>query len=145
MADFDTDFSSFDDDFDPQPAIRPGIDTLPDGSYVFEVLDAELTRARNGDSICQLGLQVVGGGVVQQTYWLNKQSAVNRMGYDFGVLGLTVAAPLSETIPAAVAKLPGIKFRGTKTSRTYEGKLYHDLNVSARVGAKPMPANEIAF
>ena len=143
--DFDTDFSSFDDDFAPQPAIRPGLDTLSDGAYDFEILDAELTRAKNGDSICTLGLKASTGQVVQQTYWLNRQANVNRMGYDFGVLGYPVAAPLNESIPAAVAQLPGTKFRGIKSSRTYEGKLYHDLAVSTRLGGTPMPAGAEAF
>lgn len=142
--DFDTDFSSFDDDFTPQPAIRPDIKMLADGAYDFEVLDAQLTRAQNGDTICELGLKV-SGGVIQHTYWLNKQTNVNRMGYDFGVLGYPVSAPLSESIPAAVAQLPGTKFRGVKSSRTYEGKLYHDLAVSTRLGGTPMPAGAEAF
>ena len=147
MSDFqDDDFSDlggYEEDFAPQPAIRPGIDTLPNGSYDFEILDAELTRAQNNDRICNLGLKA-GGAVVQHTYWLNKQMNVNRMGYDFGVLGFTVEPPLNETIPAAVRSLPGVKFRGVKSSREYQGKTYHDLHVSVRIGAA-VSANESAF
>ena len=140
------DLDGYGDDFSPQPAIRPGLETLPDGSYEFEVLDAELTKSQNGNRICNLGLRANGGAVVQHTYWLNNQTKVNRMGYDFGVLGFEVSAPLSQTIPAAVRQLPGVKFRGVKTSRTYEGKLYHDLHVSVRTGGTPMPAGaEAAF
>ena len=138
------DLGEFDGEFSPQPAIRPGLDTLPDGSYEFEVLDAELTRAQNGDRICNLGLRANKSAVVQHTYWLNKQTNINRMGYDFGVLGLEIGAPLNETIPAAVAQLAGIKFKGVKTSRTYQSKLYHDLHISSRVGGAAVK-EEVAF
>ena len=81
-----SDFETYDDldgllgeEFEPQQAIRPGIDALPDGPYEFEVLDAELTKAQNGDRICTLGLRVNSAAIVQHTYWLNRQIGMNRL------------------------------------------------------------------
>ena len=139
------DFREFDKEFKPQQGIRPALDTLPDNAYDFEILDAELTRAQNGDAICNLGLKVNGGAVVQHTYWLTRQIGFDRLGYDCGVLGIEVAAPLSRNIPAAVKRLPGLKFKGTKTSRPGKDKTYHDLNITMRTGGKSMPSDTGAF
>lgn len=154
MHEYD-DLNEFEGEFVPQPAIRAGLDSLPDGVYDFEIVDAELTKAQNGDRICCLGLRNNLGVLVQHTYWLTRQVAINRMGYDFEILGQPIGQPLSETIPAAVRKLPGTKFRGTKSSRFVPGTngkkdaTYHDLSISGRVQAMSKAASkaheEIAF
>lgn len=160
MADFDDDFSDLNEfagEFQAQPAIRPDLKSLPDGSYDFEILDAELTRAQNGNRICSMGLRTHTGAVVQHTYWLNQQIAVNRMGYDFGILGIDTSAwaasgELGKEIAKAVKRLPGLKFRGVKSSRFVKGTngkadaTYHDLSVTGRMGGgKPMPKQQEEF
>lgn len=137
-----SDLDSFGDQFKPQPAFRPGLDALADGDYTFEIVDAALARATNGDRVLNLGVRPNGGATYQYTYWLNKQEAINGLGADLVTLGIDASkwgrkdGPLlGKAIPDAVAKLPGIRFAGAKRqspSKT-NNKVYHNLYINARV------------
>lgn len=150
-----TDFSDLDSlgaEYRPEHAFRPGTDTLANGDYDFEVVDAKLDMVGN-NRVCRVGLKVnAGGRLVEHTYWLNRKEGINAFGAEMATLGFPAhqwgdgpdRVPLSKAIPECVVKLVGVKFRGTKTSRkdTRPGKqdvVYHDLHVSGRIQGAPMP------
>lgn len=141
------DLASFDGNFSPQAQFRPGLDTLADGDYDLTVVDAALDKAK-GDRILRLGLRTQTGMVVERVYWLTTQEAMNRLGADLLALGFPAntwgsgGKTLATELPAAVAKLPGLKFRGTKKARisAKDNKTYHELYVCGRIQGAPMPA-----
>lgn len=146
-----SDLDNFGGDYKPEQSFRSGIDTLHDGPYEFEVVSAILDRTSNtADRVCRIGLKVVNGcRVVEWTHFLSKVQGVNHFAADLAALGFdanrwnTPQRPLSKEIPAAVAKLPGIKFRAMKISRK-DGrpgvdKTYHDLQIHSRIDGRPMP------
>lgn len=143
-----SDLDSFEGSWAPARMFRPGIDTLPDGDYEFAVVDGELGRAQNGDRIFKLGLQV-NGNVVEKTWWLKTQEGANALCADLCALGLDADRwgpkhnrPLSQELPKAPAKLAGVRFRGKITTRTSNGKTYHNLHIGGKVlgTASPMPS-----
>lgn len=146
------DLDSFQGDYKPEAAFPLDVDSLSPGDYDFQVLSAELKKVEIV-SVCELFLQVLGGRKVRWTWWLNKQSSVNQACADLVVLGFdanlwgTPQRPLSKEIPAAVARLPGIKFRATKTQREKlhqvtkqkTGEFWHNLVINCRIDGRPMP------
>lgn len=143
---------SFGAEYKPESSFRPGLNTLADGVYDFEVLSASLDRTpKSGDNICRVALRVLGGGVVEWTHFLKNQRAINNLcatlsalGFDAEKWGPAYNRPLSVEIPRAVDRLKGIRFRAAKETRR-ESKpgaadtLYHDLHVSGRVDGRTMP------
>ena len=141
------DLKSFDHEFVPEHAFRPDISTLSDGDYDFEIVNGDLTKANNGARILNLGVRANGGMVVQRTYWLTDNRGMNELGADLMLLGIDVKkwgsgpgkTSIADALPAAVKKLPGLRFRGGKRTETgKDGKLYHKLYIgSLIVSAKP--------
>jgi hypothetical protein len=161
MSDHDTflkddysDLASFDGDYKAENTFRPDLDTLPDGDYDFEILDADLTRATGkqaGVRILTLVLRPNGGATVRHTYWLRDQEQMNRLGADLVVLGFDAdkwgkagGKSIAQALPEAVARLKSVRFRGRKATRegtgNHAGKKFHDLHVGARIGGSAMPA-----
>lgn len=132
-----------------QHAFKSTIETLPDGTYDFEITAAVLDRTKDGDRILRMDLRVLGGAVVEWACWLNKQTSVNALCADLVALGFDAdkwgpARPLSVELPRAVVRLKGLKFRATKSSRKDSrpgmgDKVYHDLRVACRLDGRPMP------
>ncbi|MCC6419516.1 MAG: hypothetical protein IT429_14885 [Gemmataceae bacterium] len=146
-----SDLDSYSSQYRPEAAFRPGLEALANGPADFEIVSAALDKTqKSGERICRIILRVVGGITVEWTRFLNEQRNLNRLCADLACLGFdadkwnTPGRPLSKEIPAAVAKLPGIKFRAVKTSRQdtrpgYESKVYHDLQINGRIDGRPMP------
>jgi hypothetical protein len=144
------DLDSFGGEYKPQAAFRPNLETLPNGEYDCEVVEATLDKINN-DRIIRVALRVGPGRVVEHLYWLNKQEGINRLGAELCVLGFDADRwgpaynrPLSVELPKVVAKLKGMKFRAAKTSRKdnrpgYQDRVYHDLHISCRLDGRPMP------
>jgi len=123
-----SDLDSFGGSYEAKGAFRPNIDSLANADYDFEIVDAKLDRI-NTDRILRIGLRTSAGKVVEWTHWLNRQEGVNRLGAELVVLGFDADRwgpqhnrPLSVELPKAVLKLPGRKFRATKTSRNGSGQ-----------------------
>jgi len=147
------DLDGYGGDYRPEHAFKAGIDTLVDADYDCQILGAALDRAR-GDLICRISLKLASGATVEWTHWLNKQIGVNAFCADLAVLGFDADRwgpahnrPLSQEIPKAVARLPGLKFRAHKSSREVPSKIpgaaattYHDFRVLCRIDGQPMPA-----
>lgn len=128
------------------------VEDLPNGDYDFEIVSATLEQVgEKCDRICRLNLRIVDGAAVQWTCWLNEQKKMNTfladlsaMGFDASRWGDAFQRPLSREIPAAVAKLPGVKFRGHKSSRADNrpgvNRVYQDFRVVCRIDSgRPMP------
>lgn len=150
------DLASFDDDYKPEKPFRPGIDTLADGDYEMEIVEANLAHASTGDRVLNLDLRVNGGTVVQHTYWLKTQAGMNSLGADLCTLGFdankwgkTGGKSIKEALPESVKKLPGIRFKCTKKRRdgsgANAGKVYHDIYINARISGRSMPAASSGF
>lgn len=122
--------------------IRDKLEILKDGRYDFEIMDARWDETQNGDRLLKVGLRVLpGSGVIEHAYWLNEQKGINRLAADLLALGFgsdqwgSTNHPLSREIPAAVLKLPGIRFAGSKGSyeAKSDGKPRHTLKVLTRI------------
>jgi hypothetical protein len=140
-----SDLDTFSNDYKAAPAFMPGLATLADGDYDFEVVEATLDHIK-ADRVMRMHLKVGGGRVVEHLYRLASQYGINQLGADLLALGFDSdkwgqpSRPLSVEIPKAVAKLKGVRFRGTKKRRTgSDGKEYYDLFFSGRVAGAAMP------
>ncbi len=145
------DLDSFATDYKPEQQRRPDLDGLPDGDYDFEVLDAILDRTTKGTRILKVGIQPQNGLAVNHTYWLDQQDKLNGLAADLCLLGFdahkwgTQERPLSQELPKAVSKLPGIRFRAAKRSNLgtgqHAGRTFHNLYICSRITGKAMPTN----
>lgn len=145
-----SEISRYDADYRPDAGIRPKVDTLPDGDYDFEILDAILGRTQNSnDAILKVGLKVQGGTVVEKAYFFGDQAAINRLGADLMALGFREferPQSFSAALKAALPKLKGVRFRARKMTDTSSsnGKTYHNLYIAGRLpaagAASPPPA-----
>jgi hypothetical protein len=148
------DLAWFDEQYKPEASkFRPGLETLPDGSYDFEIVDAEIKKsAKKQVRILELGLKVNGGAVVQHAYFLDTVEKMNRLGGDLCVLGIPAdkwgkagGVSVAVGLPEAVRQLPGIKFRGAKDHNTPNAapgqtpKTFHNLRILCRVAGTPAP------
>jgi len=143
---------AFEQNFVPQQTgFRPGLDALPNGAYDMEITDARCDYIKS-DAVLRLGVRPIGGATVERLYWLTTQDNLNGLGADLCVLGFDAdkwkarGHKLSMMLPPVLAKLPGIRFKATKTSRAgtgaYTGKVYHDLCVVTRLATgNQMPAS----
>lgn len=147
---FYADLERYDNDFVPQAAFRPSLDTIPDGDYSFEIIDAIPDRTKNSkDPILRVGLRVDGGIIVERGYLFTSQEGVNRFGADLCTLGIPVdqKSPFSKQLQTAVPKLKGVKFRARKSTdraknsdKAYTNLLIISLdNGKANRPAKPVP------
>jgi hypothetical protein len=150
MADQDIieELSRYDRDYAPQAGRRPGIDTLADGDYDFSIQGAILDRTeKNREPILKLELKAApGGNVIEHVYFFRTQDAIDRLGADLCTLGFDAdqwtaqnGRRFSAELPAAVARLTGVRFRGHKTAVQKDGKTFHNLYVNARLAGTPMP------
>lgn len=130
----------FDGQYHPDAGIRPGIATLVDGSYEFEIVSVDLTRtAQSMDAILKLGIRATSGPLVELAYFFKDQRGVNKCGADLSALGFPEflkSGGFSAKLKGALPKLRGVRFRATKlTEEGKDGKTYHNLYVSGRVSA----------
>lgn len=141
----------FDQDFKPEPRNLPGLESLPNGDYDFEVVSAVLERTeKTKDLILRVGLKVLNtGGLIENTYFFRNQQAVDILGSDLCTLGFDTlnwkppARPFSQELVQAVPKLPGRKFRGkkvTKENAKDPAKPFHNLYVNSLLSSAPAPA-----
>lgn len=132
----------------PQHMFRTKADTLPNGAYEFEIVDATLDRI-NADDVCRLGLRT-GGATFEHVHWLNKQPGVNGFLAEMAALGFPSntwgnrpgQTPLSQAIPDCVCQLPGKRFHAIKSSRQSNDtppKTYHEVRATGVVGGRSMP------
>lgn len=164
----------FDDEFSTEKPEgfnrRPGVDALDGGDYQFKIIDAEIAQIeKTGDLVLRVGLQILSGpsnlgGVIERTYWLNDQTAINILGADLVCLGFDADQwhgdrKFSKELPLAVGKLAGVCFKGHKRENNSNGKVYHNLYVNQRIAgttqpmpqsvfsqpAQDIPANEVPF
>ena len=145
--------TAFDQEYAPQAGRRPGIDTLPNGEYDFLILEAELSRTqKDRELILKLFLRVESslteqGKVVERAYFFRTQTSIDILGSDLCTLGFDAdrwtpefGRKFSQELPAAMAKLEGIKFRGKKTTKVKPGgETYHNLFVNARLADDSPP------
>jgi hypothetical protein len=147
------DLTQYDETFDPTAVgqRRPGLDSIPDGTYDWTILTAkrEMT-SRTNERILRLELRnETTGQVVDLHYYFRTQQAVNRLGQDLATLGFDVAnwtvandRPVHVELPRAVADLPGRRFVGKKVTRPNKkapDKPYHNLDI-----AKPLDRATVA-
>lgn len=128
---------------------RPGLDTLPDGDYDFEIASAELTRTeKTNEAIFRMELRVLGGGVVEHAYFFRTQMSVDILGGDLCTLGFDADQwkpphrPLVRELLAAAPRLAGIRFRGKKVTNPDKkdaSKKYANLYVNQRLSADAPP------
>ncbi len=155
-ADLDshTDLDSYGQEAAPRHAFTPNTESLSPGDYDCEFVEAALEN-RRGHKVCATKIRLLshGGRIVEHTYWLNRQESVNGFLAEMAALNFPATTwgngpgkvKLSDAIPAAVAKLPGIKFRATKSKREdtrpeKKGTFYHDWFINGRIGGAAMPA-----
>lgn len=144
--------AAFERDFNPSSGgRRPGLDTLADGDYDFEILSAELTRTeKTNEAIFKMELRVHGGGVIEHAYFFRTQVAVDILGGDLCTLGFDAdqwkppARPLARELANTAPRLRGIRFRGKKVTTPKKddpNKKYANLYVNQRLdGATSPPA-----
>lgn len=160
LTDMGADFAELDGygtEYQPRHSgFAPGLEVLSDGFHDFEITAAVLDRAKDGSLIAKLNLREPNAGEIEWTHWLNKQTDVNAFCADLAVLGFDCDKwgprfnrPLSQEIPKAVAKLPGLKFRGMKrtdrpTEGVYAGKVFHKMRVYTRIAGTPKPSTTLA-
>jgi hypothetical protein len=143
----------FNDEFAPETGRLLGLESLQDGDYDFQITEAELTRTlKTRDLILRLTLSVHGGPAdgraVEHVYFLTKQEKVNRLGGDLLLLGFDAdkwtpqhGRNFAAEVGRTVASLRGLCFRGHKSSnQDGNGKVWHNLNISARLADRPMPS-----
>ena len=146
MNDFD-DLDSFAGDYKPDAGkFRGGLDTLANGQYDLEIIDAAVGLANTSPPkrIYTMTLRVMPGVLaIDHVYWLNDQAAMNRLAADMMALGLdsdkwaTGGRKLSVEIPASCVKVRGMRFRASKTSNESKttNKTYHNLTIATRLTA----------
>jgi hypothetical protein len=150
QADAFEELQSFDESFDPTAgAFRPGLDSLPDGTYHFTALRVGLERTQNTrEAIVRWELKVdETGGVVEKVNFFKSQQNADSLGGELMTLGIPAhtwtakeGKRFSEELPPALPKLAGIRFVGTKRSVEREGKKYHNLYIDGR--APDLPVGE---
>jgi hypothetical protein len=137
-------------------AQMPGPEILPDGSWEFEIVNAELTETpKTHDTIGRLQLRVLSGPatgrMLERATFFNRQEAVNYLGGELMSLGVDTSRwadktkPLSKHIEEAFARIRGVRFKGTKVTNTVNGKPYHNLSINSLVQAAPTDSSASAL
>lgn len=145
-----SDLDGFGAEAKAEHAFKTKVDSLPDGTYEVTVASAGMEMV-GGHRVLRVGLKLADGAQVEWISWLNKQQGVNGLLADFSALGFDshqwgpkFNRPLSIEIARAVARLPGMKLRGLKSSRKGQnGETYHEFRVLGRISTTPMPTGPI--
>src|SRR5262249_51756617 len=128
----------------------------PDGAGEFEILAAELTETpRQHQTIARLQIRALTGMAAGKEFervtFFNRQESVNYLGGEMMALGIDSRCwsdkgrPLSQHIRETFAKLPGMRFKGSKTTTTNNGQTYHNLYINSLVaGSAPNAPLSIA-
>lgn len=145
-----SELEAYDDGFTPQQPgqFKPGLDAVTDGDYDWTILTAHLERTpQKNQLILRLDLRVEQTGlVIERPYFFDEQKKIDALGGDLSVLGFDVGQwkaptrPFSKELPKAVAKLPGIRFKGTKKispNKQDPDKPWHNLYINARLSDAP--------
>lgn len=147
------DLAWFDEQAKPAQRFTPGIDTIADGGYDFEIAAAMLDKTKNSQTRVVNADLIAGGGMrVRYTWFIDSTENMNAFLADLVTLGFPAdrwgsgpgKTSLVKALPDAVAKLKGIKFRGQKTTDrptegTYAGRVFHKLHINARLSGRAMP------
>ena len=143
--------NNFGDDFDPTSNRKLQLESLQDGEYVVQVVDANLDRIQStGAAVLRWTLKILEGAscqnaLVEKVNFFASQAGVNALGADLQILGINCKAwkdqgiPLGRGIVESLPKLIGVVFVGRKRTSTNQtnGKVYHNLNVlSVKMAAK---------
>jgi hypothetical protein len=153
----DFDLERFDDVYEPEKAgqFDPGPEILPDGDYDFVILGGSIGPAGT-DKVLRLKLQVLGGphdgDQLTRTSFINSNDAVNHIGKDFKTLEFDAdkwkpvfGRRFSVELPAAVAKVRGIRFKAKKTSspgtdkKTGAAKTFHNIYINKKLAESGIP------
>jgi hypothetical protein len=137
LADFDSGFSTE----TPGGDRRPGVESLADGDYDFEIRSATLELLAD-KPVLRLGLQVAegGGGVrmLDHLFWIDSQVKANIVGAFLVGLGIPADQwrQFSQELPRVVGTLRGMRFVGTKKTNTSKDgtKDFHNLYVKSVIG-----------
>lgn len=143
--------NNFGDDFDPTSNRKLQLESLQDGEYTVQVVDANLDRIQStGAAVLRWTLKILEGAscqnaLVEKVNFFASQAGVNALGADLQILGINCKAwkdqgiPLGRGIVESLPKLIGVVFVGRKRTSTNQtnGKVYHNLNVlSVKKAAK---------
>ena len=143
--------NNFGDDFDPTSNRKLQLESLQDGEYTVQVMDANLDRIQStGAAVLRWTLKILEGAscqnaLVEKVNFFASQAGVNALGADLQILGINCKAwkdqgiPLGRGIVESLPKLIGVVFVGRKRTSTNQtnGKVYHNLNVlSVKKAAK---------
>lgn len=143
LSDFDSGFSTE----TPGGDRRPGVESLEDGDYDFEIRSATLEMLAD-KPVLRLGLQV-GSRLLDHLFWIDSQVKANIVGAFLVGLGIPADEwrQFSQELPKVVGSLRGMRFVGTKkTNQSKDGsKDFHNLYVKSVIGgsrgrAAPRPA-----
>jgi hypothetical protein len=157
MADF-SELDALQAEYEPLKggAAMPGPEILPDGTWEFEIVNAELTETpKQHQTIGRLQLRVLSGPaagrMLERATFFNRQEAVNYLGGELMSLGVDSSRwtdkskHLSEHIQEAFARIRGARFKGTKVTNTSDGKPYHNLYINSLVQAAPADSSASAL
>jgi hypothetical protein len=156
MADF-SELDALQNEYEPQTGGQmPGPELVPDGTWEFEIISAELTETpKTNETIGRIQLRVLSGPaagrVLERATFFRRQEAANYLGGEMMALGVDSARwsdkskPLSQHIEEAFARIRGVRFKGTKVTNTKDGKPYHNLYINSLVQAAPANSSASAL
>lgn len=135
--------NSFGEEFDPTSNRKLQLESLTDGEYTCQVIDANLDKIQStGAAVLRWTLKVLEGpscqgSQVEKVNFFASQAGVNALGADLQMLGIDCKSwkdkgiPLGRGIVESLPKLIGVVFVARKRTSTNQsnGKVYHNLNV----------------
>ena len=143
----------FDDVFCPPSGRKLDVDLVPNGQYEVEIGKAAIEETqKSGDTILKLPLIFrsgnIAGDYTEKPYFFRTHEQAELCGADLRVMGFDVenwtkanGRPLSQELPKAVARMPGLKLKVAKSSRDGQnGKVWHTLAIVERIGPPPADA-----
>jgi|SRR6516162_5787020 hypothetical protein len=142
----------FDNSFKPKGQTA-GVDALPDGFYVCEVVDAGFVRTPKQQELlyklhCRVLTGPYEGTVVERTSFLRTQDNLDHLGGDLKTLGFDTekwgaakGRPIAKELESAAPKLLGVRFAGKKDTTTgTNGKDFHNLRINSLIKpGQPLP------
>lgn len=140
----------FDDTFTIPTGRRLDGEQIPDGLYEVEIGKAELSETeKSRETILKVPLTFTSGAIVgdytEKPYFFRSHEQMEKIMGDLKVMGFDVQTwnkehgkKISEELPKAVDRMPGIKLKVSKSSRKDgQGKMWHNLHIMERVGPPP--------
>jgi len=135
--------NTFGEEFDPSSNRKLQPESMTDGEYTLQVVDAQLDRiASTGAAVLRWTLKVLDGpsckdAQVEKVNFFASQAGVNALGADLQLLGINCREwrekniPLGRGIVEALPRLIGVVYVGRKRTSTNStnGKVYHNINV----------------